>query len=199
MFDGHLVCAMDIETTGDHFEKHDIWQFTCVPLDYNYEVCRDIKFLDILIKPSRPENIDWSVMARIKQSTKVRKAIAEGIDADLAAEYIWEWFDSLKLASYKRIIPLASNWAGLDKLFIQMLVGKENFNFMFDSRVRDVMTAAAFLNDRAVFNNLKPPFKDLKLKSICEVLNVSTQGLTLHNSFDDAILAARAYKELCRM
>ena len=199
MFDGHLVCAMDIETTGDNFEKHDIWQFTCVPLDYNYEVDRNIKFLDILIKPSRPQTIDWPVMARIKQTSKVKKAIAEGVDADVAAEYIWQWFDNLKLASYKRIIPLATNWSGIDKLFIQALLGKENFNFMFDSRVRDVMIAAAYVNDRATFNELKPPFYDLKLGTICRALNINTNHFILHNSFDDAVLAAKAYKELCRM
>lgn len=198
MFDGHLVCAMDIETTGDHFEKHDIWQFSCIPLDYNYDIDRRFKFLDILIKPSRPENIDWSVMARINQTTKVKKALAEGIDSDAAVEYIWEWFDNLKLPPYKRIVPLAANWSGLDKLFIQMFVGKENFNVMFDNRVRDVMVAAAYVNDRARFNCVAQPFKNLQLKELAKTLHIERHGV-LHSAFDDAVLAAQVYKELVKI
>lgn len=199
MYDGHLVCSVDIETTGDNLDKHDIWNFACIPLDYDLKPDPKLRFVNLLIKPAHPDNIDWEVMKKIGQTNKVRKALVEGVDIDFATDFVYDWFDGLKLAPYKRIIPITSNWAGLDKSFIQRFLGPHNFQLMFDGRHRDVMVTAAYLNDRAVFRNEKPPFDSLQLSKVCQTLGIDTAKSSLHSAFEDAALHAEAYRQLCRM
>lgn len=199
MFDGHLTCSVDIETTGDHFEKHEIWNIAIIPLNYDLKPDPKLRFVNLLIAPKKPENIDWEVMRKIAQTTKVRKAIDEGVKHDFAIDFIQNWFDGLNLAPYKRIIPITSNWAGLDKLFIQGFLGKETFNYMFDGRYRDVMVAASFINDRAEFRCEKKPFENLTLREICKTLGIEVHKSSLHSAFEDAALHAEAYRGLCRM
>ncbi len=56
-FNGNLFCAVDIETTGLHFPKHDIIQISIIPIAPDLSVNKKLPFFHCLIKPRRPENI----------------------------------------------------------------------------------------------------------------------------------------------
>lgn len=191
---GHVLCAIDLETTGLRVGYHEICQIAILPLDANLEIRQDVPIFEQYIRPRFPQRIDSASV--LVSKNVVAKAIESGHDAEIAQDLFEYWVGRLNLPLNKRIIPLGSNY-GYDRGFIQEWLGRENYDHYFDSRGRDLMIVASFLNDRSDFQGVQTPFNKVTLKYICNRLGVETDELRTHDAMYDAWLTAQCYKKLC--
>lgn len=192
---GHILCAVDVETTGLDHKRHDIYEIAIIPLLGNLKPDPQYLPLDILIKPDSADEIDWDGMKKTGNTDIVYEALTRGTDKFEAADYIVEWFSKLKLPEQKRMVPLAQNWAGIDKIFIQEWLGPLTFDQLFHFHYRDTMTAALYLNDRADAHNERIPFPKVNLQYLCSQLQVERNGRA-HRAIDDAMTTAEVYGKL---
>jgi DNA polymerase III epsilon subunit-like protein len=192
---GNVICAIDIETTGLDPDKHEIYEIAILPLDHNLEPRTDILPFDTLIKPQNIDDIDWEGMRKVNNSDMVVKACEKGLDSFTVADYLAEWSARLKLPEKKKMVPLAHNWAGIDKLFIQKWLGPLTFNELFHFHYRDTMTTALYLNDRADAHVEQVPFPKVGLQYVVSQLKIETNGRA-HNAIEDCVTVAKVYKKL---
>lgn len=194
---GNLICSIDIETTGLNAFEHEIYQLAVVPLDNMLNPHpRYLPFL-VNMKPDKVETIDWDGVKKVGGTNRLKEALKTGIDKFKCADYLVEWFDALKLPEFKKICPLAQNWAGIDKAFIQEWLGQQTFDMLFSPWYRDTMSAALFLNDRADILNERVPFPKVNLSYLCSQLNVP--HVRAHDATADALVTAEVYKKLIRL
>ena len=188
---GHIICAIDVETTGLNPYEHEIVEITFLPLDSNFKARKDVPIFDIRMKPENEEAIDWDAF----KVTKIDfyKLMETGLDKYDAAELFIEWFEKLRLAENKRIMPLAHNWQ-FDSGFIKAWLGPKNFHFHIDGRNRDTMCTALALNDRADRKSEPEPFPKVNLSYLCNKLNVPHERA--HSALGDCVATAELYKEL---
>lgn len=192
---GHLLCALDIETTGRDPDLHEIYSIAIVPLNEWYMPDKNHRILDLFMKPDLEENIDWEAMKKNNNQDDVIRALREGTDKYEAADYLVDWKNKLNIPEQKLIVPLAQNWAGIDKIFIQKWLGILTYDQVFHFHYRDTMTAALYLNDRAEANNEQIPFPKVGLQYLCSQLGVERNGRS-HTALDDAVTVAAVYKKL---
>lgn len=195
---GHILCAVDVETTGLDYKKHDIYEIAIIPLTADLKPDPQHIPLDMLIKPDSKENIDWDGMRKTGNTDAVMQALERGTDKFEAADYIVEWFERLGLPEQKRMVPLAQNWAGIDKQFIAEWLGPLTFDQLFHFHYRDTMTSALYLNDRADAHNEKIPFPKVNLQYLCSQLKIERDGRA-HRAMDDAMITATVYGKLLHM
>lgn len=190
---GHLLCAIDTETTGLDYLKNDIVEIAVVPLDFNLEPDYNYIPFDIRMSPTNYDNIDYSVISKKKLAYYEK----EGYNPLIAADLFTEWFERLRLPDKCRIVPLAHNWI-FDSDFIREWLGPSSYNLYFDSRHRDLMQVSLFLNDAADHQAERCPFPKNKLSYVLSQLDIEVDHDQLHTAFYDAIKTAEGYKKLCQ-
>ena len=190
---GHLLCAIDTETTGLKPFHHEIWEISILPLDENLDISQKIVPFNVYIQPTWPERADPDAIRVNKEG--YMKACTDGFDKYVAAELFEEWFNKLKLGERKRIAPLGHNWA-FDRAFMQDWLGHESFDFYVDGRFRDTMAMANYENDRADWKAEPHPFPKLSLSYVASQLKIDFDKI--HNALDDTVLVAKVYKDLVR-
>jgi len=204
-FNGHLLCAIDVETTGDTPGKHDIWQVCVLPLDANITPHRGVIPFYMDLRPKRPENIDYAalVVSRLEFAQRMQRAI----DPWDAADLFDEWFEKLKrqvgerppvLPENKKLLPLGQNWP-FDREFTIDWLTKLSFESFFHPWYRDTLATAQFLNDQYAANPLcvlphKVPFPKSNLAYLCSQLKI--KNLKSHDSLQDCIATAACYREM---
>lgn len=193
---GHLLCAVDVETTGLEVGKHEIIQIAVLPLDFDLKPSTTLMPFDMKLKPENLPSID--VGAITVNKLKIANLILTGHDSYAAADLFVEWFQNLGLPEGKRIMPLASNWV-FDKSFIQEWMGFHNFNYVFDGRYRDLMCCALYLNDKADIQTEQYPFPKVNLAYIANCLKVPFEADYCHNALYDCALTAACYREILRV
>lgn len=193
---GSVLCAIDIETTGLDFTRHEIYDITILPLDHRMEIRRDILPFSLMMKPDLDENIDWDGMNKCGNKERVVKAQQSGLDKFRAIDLLLAWKDKLKMPENKQIMVLSHNWAGIDKQFLQQWLGPLTFNLIFDGRYRDLMCTTLYLNDRAEYHKEQIPFPKQNLTYICSCLKIPYE--VKHTSMEDAKLLVEAYREIVR-
>jgi DNA polymerase III epsilon subunit-like protein len=186
---GNLICAVDVETTGVSFEKHEIMEVCFLPLDVNLEPHRGLPAFEMMLKPEWPERISGEVT----QVTGIKKEdlLLHGMDKYRAADLFTEWFEKLKLPHGKRIVPLAHNWP-FDSAFIKKWLGFTAYDMMIDGRYRDTMVVSLWMNDRADVLNEPCPFQKNNLPYVALALGVPHEGA--HRALNDCIVTAKCYK-----
>lgn len=188
---GNIICAVDCETTGLDFEKHEIVEIAFLPLDYELRIRKDVPFFDIKIRPENIEDIDWQAFK--VSNTDFYKLQESGMDKWEAADLFVEWCEKLKLPENKRIMPLAQNW-NFDSIFIKKWLGPKTFEFYIDGRYRDTMTTALYLNDRAYHKGEQIPFPKVNLSYLASQLKISHDRA--HTALGDCMVTAEIYKEI---
>lgn len=188
---GHVICAIDTETTGLQAGIHDLIEVAIVPLDAEFKMITDIVPFECLLVPKRPQNID-------PESMKINKISLDelerrGLDPDRAAQLFSDWFDSLELVPEKKMAPLAKNWA-FDAGFLKDWLGVGCFNRLFYHRAREVSSTINFYNDRAEFHNEAIPFPQQDLQSVATRLKVQVDRA--HRAIDDALATAAVYRAM---
>lgn len=184
---GHLLCAVDTETTGLRSGYHEITQIAIQPLDSDFNFIYEPLQLELAPEfPSRaaPEaiqktgvDLDYHVNCCPSQTT--------------GADLFLRWVERLNLGLGKRLIPLAHNWS-FDKNFIVEWLGEETYNIHFSRAHRDSFVIAAFINDMHNAQGLDAPFKSLQLESLCKKFGIKLDNA--HSALPDARASAKLYK-----
>lgn len=189
---GHVLTAVDVETTGIEPGYHEIVQVACVPLDAQLEPSKKHRHLYLPgIAPYYPER--QSQDAKSKTRLNAKKLAEECISQERAAELMEEWFISLNLPSGKRLIPLAHNW-GFERTMMLQWLGSDCFHAIWDGRARDTQEAAAFINDMHWWQGHGNPFPEINLVQLCKRLGVHLDNA--HNALADCLATAKVYKAL---
>jgi DNA polymerase III epsilon subunit-like protein len=192
----NMMCAMDTETTGLKPGFHEIIQFACVPLNYDYTPLTGVLPFDTLIRPNFPERIDKQALE--VNGLTLEKIMDVGFSSDKVIDLFEEWFTKLpilpnKYGSPNRIMPLGHNYA-FDKAFLIEFFGPLNYDRYFHYHFRDSMVAALFINDREGVRNNQIPYPKVNLKYLATTLGVPL-GRS-HTALDDAACSAACYKKL---
>lgn len=190
---GHLLCAIDTETTGSDPRRHDIIQVAVIPLDGLLQPDAErIPFL-LDMAPKRPENADSTAMACNRR--ELAQLVLKGVDADRAADLFCEWVEKQKLGFNKRIMPLGANWP-FDREFIKEWLGPKTYEMLFDAQYRDVMSTATYLNDLASIRGLPYPWPKVNLAYLCNQMRIERS--LAHDATDDARVTAEVYRNLLK-
>lgn len=187
----NLLCAVDVETTGLRSGYHDIWQIAILPLDSFIKPFRDILPFYMDIKVKFPDRIDFKAIKLPREEFARRQQAA--IDPFSCADLLDEWFDRLKLAVHKKLVPLAQNWP-FDRGFLIEWLGISSFEHIFYPVYRDTMVAAAFDSDLADFRTEKVLFTQYNLPFLSTRLGVKNEKP--HDALQDAITTAECYRRM---
>lgn len=202
---GNILATIDCETTGTDPQKHEIIEICVIPLDNQYRPSQGIVPFQQEMIPEKPENIDFEAIRCMQQQhdfyvenvCKSKERLVHvklnGMDKWRCADLFVEWFENLKLAPLKRIMPIAHNWV-FDSGFIKEWLGEKTFEYIFDPRYRDSMTVSLFLNDIADMQGEQFPFPKNNLQYLCSELKVQRERA--HTATDDSVATAEVYKRL---
>lgn len=190
---GHMLCVVDVETTGERPGFHDLIQVCVLPLDYKLDPWKEYVPFYTSLQLKRPDNISHD--AQMKVRIKASEAQLNGLEPDRAADLFDEWFQKLRLSPGKRIVPLAHNWP-FDRGFMIDWLGEENFKQFFDARYRDTMVAACFLNDRADLTIEPCPYPKVNLEYLASQLKVTHDRA--HDALGDCLTTAEVYKRMMK-
>ena len=195
---GHLLCAVDVETTGTDISQHEVYQVAILPLDYQLEPIKEIIPFYINIRPERVDNIDPNALLIGKK--KLVDIINHSMDRYHAAELLDSWFHDLNLpcttATQKKIMPLWSN-GSFDKKFLIKWLDQELYDSYFYFHERDTQETALAINDRFYQHGEKIPFPKVGLPYLSTCFNVVNENA--HDALSDCLAASQVYKKMLTM
>ena len=190
--DGHLLCEVDVETTGFVAGYHDVIQVAVLPLDADIKPITSIVPIHWKLQP-KYENIDPQAVD--VHGLNMADLKLNGIDPYVAAAIFVEWWSKLGLGLDKRLIPLGHNY-GFDKAFMIDWLGQETYDLCFHYHHRDSMQAMMFLNDRACLQRNEFPFSKYSLRHLCSESGVVNERA--HDALADCVATAECYRLLCK-
>ncbi len=187
---GHILTAVDVETTGVLAGYHEIIQIACVPLDQHFQPTMKPFYLNI--RPDHPERMEES--AAKKHGIKLDDL--DGCPSqDQSVELFAAWYKDLNLPFGKRLIPLAHNWS-FERGFLTHWLGLDCVFDMWQSHPRDTMTLAATVNDLYAWHGRKQPFQHLSLVALCDRFDIPLDNA--HDALADCLATAKLYAEFMR-
>lgn len=203
---GNLLAVIDTETTGSKPRFNDIIEVAVLVLDKNLKPAEGIRPFTLDLIPKRLENIDLEAL-RIQRKTlddlvkekvcnkreRIVRTATRGIDPDLGADLFKDWWDKLRLAPFKRIMPIACNWA-FDREFLIDWLGEDAFQYYFDPRYRDVMSMTLYDNDVSDWRGEPFEYAKNNLQYICTTLKI--ERTQQHTALDDCVATAEAYRKI---
>lgn len=189
---GHLLCAVDVETTGVLAGYHEIIQIACLPLNQHIEPHPEHRPFYINIRPDYFDRIQKEASQKHGISSDSLKACPS---QDQSVELFAEWFRKLDLPFGKRLVPLAHNW-GFERAFLTYWLGVEGFQEFWQSHPRDTMALAATINDLYVWHGRKHPFSSLSLTALCAKFDIQFDNA--HDALSDCLATAKLYAAFMR-
>lgn len=190
----NLLCAIDVETTGFNPDVHGIIEVCVLPLNGNIEPHLHFPAFHMRMKPEEGEEFDADAM-RVTQMD-LATIMLNGFDREVVADYLMNWFESLGLIKYKKLIPLGCNWP-FDRTMLERWIGRESFEHIFHPHYRDIQPAALFLNDCADTRAEAVPFAKVNLQYLCGLLKV--EQMQAHSAASDCLATAKIYRKLLTM
>jgi len=187
----NLLTAIDVETTGLDPTIHEIIQICALPLDHELNPHKHFRPFYTYLAPQNPEGAD--PRATDVNRVKLAEIVLSGLDPGQAADLFLGWFEKLQLGWNKRLVPLAHNWP-FDRDFLKTWLGAKTFEYIFDPRYRDTMTAASFMNDRADWHSEAFPYPKVNLSYLAKCLGVDHEGA--HDAMTDCSVTRECYKRL---
>lgn len=191
---GNLLCAIDVETTGETVGHHEIWQIAILPLDANIKPLTTIMPFYLELKLRRPENIDHKAI-KVGRLDFARFQL-RAIDSMKAVDLFEDWFERLELPLGRKIVPLAQNWV-FDRGFVEEWMGPAHFQRYVHFHYRDTMSTALFMNDRADAFNEKVPFPKVGMEYLCNIFRV--KNAKAHDALQDCVATAEVYRRMLTM
>jgi len=190
-FNGHILAAIDFETTGTIPGYHEIVQVGIVPL--NDEFRPVAKPFYQYIGLSHPERVDPRAL-QIHQIPL--HYLASAPLADRVADFLQEWIESLKLSVGQKLVPLAHNWV-FEHGFMTAWLGEDLRDKLFHYHARDAMNFAITLNDAASLRGRERPFKSVSLTNLCQQFNITNEKP--HDALSDAQAEADLYHAMLKL
>lgn len=190
-WNNHVMCAIDVETTGFCTDKHEIIQIAVVPMNADLRINTKVLPFEMLIAPWKKQE-DWEPGALRTHKIDMLKLCATGLDPWKVGDLFDEWFQRLNLPLGKKIIPLAHNYP-FECRFLHSWLGPASMDSFF-YQYRDTMALALQMNDIAEFHNEPYPFPRTSLGSVCRTLGV--ENTKSHDALADAIATAECYRRM---
>src|SRR5690606_30950295 len=88
---GHLLCAVDVETTGIDPTKNEIVQVAVLPLDSNIKPLKSVMPFYLNLTPQNLDAIDYKAL-KVTRKT-LADLILNSMDPYKAADLFDEWFE----------------------------------------------------------------------------------------------------------
>lgn len=192
-YDPHLLCAVDLETTGLRPGYNEIIQIAVLPLDSDIRPLKDVMPFYMDVAPEFPQRAE--VKSRKVNGLDLKKLSKTAPNPSRVQDLFLEWFEKLNLPLRARIMPLAHNW-GFEYSFLIHWLGQPLFSEIFDGRCRDSMSLAGSYLDRACFQHDELPYKSLSLTALCERFGVINHNP--HDALGDCLATAELYGKLLR-
>lgn len=189
----NLLCAINLETTGEVAGTHDIYQMCVLPLGAELTPTPGIVPFYCDMQLRRPENIDSKRFG--KRREQICAAQTNGLDPWRAADLLDEWFQKLQLRYGKQIAPLCYDWSR-DRAFLLEWLGPETFTQLFTPNYRDLLSASLFANDRADWHNEPVPYAKNDFKWLSSVFRIP-MGRT-RDSMERCRVVAEVYRQMCK-
>jgi len=191
---GHLMAAIDLETTGTQPGYHEIIQVAVVPLDADFKALDEVRPFYTLVKPDHPER--ESEAARYKHKIPMEDLMLHAPTQDKVKDWLVDWFEGLKLPFRRCLVPLAHNWA-FESSMLKAWLGVEMVDQLFHSHARDSMLTAIAINDRAACKGDQIPFPRVSLNAVCTKLNIVNTNP--HDALADCLAGAEVYRTLLQL
>ena len=193
---GNLLAAVDVKTTGQDSTAHEIYEIGIIPLD-SFIVRRQDKLpLDLLIRPERPDLVDWKFLEHRHSRVQIRKAIDEGHPPHVARMLFDRWLSDLQLPERKRIAPVGYNFAH-ESRFLREWLGHNTYETIFDDlELRDIRSYSKFMNDMADIRGQSYPFNKTTFSGLARLLNVYKDYGHVRCALHDAAITADIYKAM---
>ena len=152
-WNGNILCAVDIKTSGPNPEEDDLLHFAILPLNSGLELSKEDKPFFVYLKPEQ-----------------------DGMESLKGIDVFDNWVDSLELKETrfgrrKKIFILSHDY-DLKKPFIEKWLGYHQYNKVFDPGIRDLNTITKFLNDKAACHFNKVPYSKNELPYIARALEI---------------------------
>ena len=196
---GNILCSIDVKTTGLNSIEHEIFEIGIVPLDSFLNRRRDLKPLDLSIRPNYPDKIDWNHLERQNTKATLQKVMQSGLPAHVGREIFERWLRDLNLRERKRIAPVGYNYS-FENRFLRQWLGDLSYREVFDdTETRDVITVARFLNDMADIRQSEYPFKKVRLVYLASKLKVWADYGRHRSAIHDAAITGDVYKALLEL
>lgn len=193
-WNGSRVCAIDTETTGLDPDYHEITQLAVVPLMADFTPDPDIIPFNCFIIPDHPERMSKAALRT--HGVHMEKLREIGIASFEAVVMFEDWVEKLGLgftaAGRKKIIPLGQNYDGFDKQFLCKLLGREQYEEMFDYHSKDSGHVTNYLNDRIVMKGGKAPYPHISLSRVAHRMGID--NTKAHDALEDAYMCAEVYR-----
>ena len=196
-FNGNLLCAIDVETTGLVPGEHEIWQIAVLPLNADFKPLKTVNGINGVRKISpfyanlKVENFETIQPNAIGNRPEFVKMQQSAFDSYECLDMLVAWFDRLSLGPNKRLFPLAQNWP-FDRSFIIEWAGIKTFELMFSPRYRDTMVCAALQSDRQGYMNQKITLAQYNLSYLAH--HAQHVNLKPHDALQDCVATAEVYR-----
>jgi len=196
-WNGHQLCAVDIEATGEDPFFHEMIQIAILPLDSNIERREDVPPFYINVIPDYPERANPEAMA--VNRLKFSEIAKSGLDREKAKDVLVEWVDRLDLpfttyGNRKKIIPLGQNLY-YDIPFLKRWLGVDGYDDIFYPCPVDTMVVAAHKNNRAACHADHVPYPKINLAYLCNIEGVDK--FKKHDALQDCVATADLYRRMC--
>jgi DNA polymerase III epsilon subunit-like protein len=191
-WNGNLLAAIDIETTGLDFRKDEILEIAIVPLAMNLKPHPKVLPFEIIMKPDDPS--EYKNNQVLLPGMTLVDILNRGVEKEMAAQLLIEWFERIPLPERKRIIPLGQNYMQFDRLFLKEWLTDSTYDYIFDYHTRDTMVVALALNDMAAAIQEHVPFPKVALGYLSACLKVSNPRR--HRALGDAVTTAEVYRKM---
>jgi DNA polymerase III epsilon subunit-like protein len=188
---GHLLAAIDLETTGRRPGHHEIIQIAILPLDSEIRPLTTVRPFYTNVRPEHPERQETK--AGTTHHLNMEDLLLHAPTSERVADLLVEWFQSLELPQGKVLVPLVQNWA-FESSYLKAWLGPDLVDSLFHSHARDPMLYAIGMNDKAAFMGEKLPFNKVGLGSLCNKLGITNKNP--HDALADCMAAAEVYRAL---
>lgn len=207
---GNLLCSVAIRTTGIYPRHNELCEIAILPINEQLELSTAFLPYIMNIQPVRMENVNYEEIKQHKIADNnldyrvfstsremLRTCVMSGTEETKAADLLVKWCEqNIKRFHLKKIIPLCYDWS-FCRQFIEDWLGQKTFNLCFDQRVRDIHSAALFLNDRAGWrDDISYPFAKSNLRYICNKMHANHSDE--NNALADAVALITAYRNMCK-
>lgn len=190
-WNGNLLCAVDIETTGTDVERHEVIQIAIVPLGVDYGPAKGLKPFVTYVRPEGECDPEATAVHGIAPET-----LALAPSKERVIDRLIKWVNDLDLVFDRRLLMLAHNGT-FENRFLNRFLGQDLYYQIFNANSRDSMFLAVGINDLAVSQGKRPPFERVNMEWLCTHFGITNPKA--HDAYFDALACAAVYRELLKV
>lgn len=157
-WNGNVLCALDIKTTGPNPDEDTLMHLAVLPLDSESNICKDYRPFYLFLEPEEG-----------------------GLDPIKGADAFLHWVEKLELPSTKygrkKKILILGHDLSHKLVFIMNWLGARQYEEIFHTEVRDILSLTRFFNDKAIMHFKKAPYPKDTISGISYQLSIESSEL----------------------